>query len=83
MNKFILIAYLLIAIVFPIGAIDRVATQFMLLNMLNLVLLPSVFYLKIKEKETNFKISLLEILFLILTILGFASYFWQKTKLKF
>ena len=80
MNKFILIAYLLIAIVFPIGAIDRVATQFMLLNMLNLVLLPSVFYLKIKEKETNFKISLLEILFLILTILGFASYFLAENK---
>ena len=80
MPRLIFIIYLSTALIFPFGALDRVATQFLVLNFLNLIFVPLIFFKKIKRNELNFGFSLVELLFFGLFVLGIANSFVATDK---
>ena len=80
MTRLIFIIYLSTALIFPFGALDRIATQFLVLNFLNLIFVPLIFFKKIKRNDLNFGFSLVELLFFGLFVLGIATSFVATDK---
>lgn len=80
MTRLIFIIYLSTALIFPFGALDRIVTQFLVLNFLNLIFVPLIFLKKIKRNELNFGFSMVELLFFGLFVLGIATSFVATDK---